>query len=330
MKRGLATLLAMITTASVLLTRSGQPAPNGIRVRDGQLLDGTGAELVLRGLNHPYLWFGQHSGSFAAIKAAGANSIRIPLAIGQRWTANTAADVARAVALCKRNKLICVLDAHDTAGWGQQAGAATMAQAVDFWLGLRGVLAGQENYVIINIANEPYGNNIDRTWVADTSTAIRRLRAAGFKHTLMVDAPDWGQDGNFTMRDKAPAVRSADATGNVVFSVHMYGIFNTEAKVRSYFAAFAKRRLALVVGEFGYMHLYGDPDENAIMFYAQARRFGYLAWSWSGNTEVPYLDMVNAFDPKQRTWWGNRVVNGADGLSTTSRQAPIYRRPLRP
>jgi mannan endo-1,4-beta-mannosidase len=330
MKRGLATLLAMITTANVLLTRSAQPAPHGIRVRDGQLVDGTGGELVLRGINHAFTWFSKQNGSFAAIKATGANSIRIPLAIGHRWPGNTAADVALVIALCKRNKLVCVLDAHDTAGWGQETRAANMAQAVDFWLGLRKVLDGQENYVIINIADEPYGNNLDATWVADTSSAIRRLRAAGFKHTLMVDAPDWGQDGNFTMRDKAPVVRSADQTGNVVFSIHMYGIFNTEAKVRSYFAAFAKRRLALVVGEFGYMHLYGDPDENAIMFYAQAHRFGYLAWSWSGNTEVPYLDMVNGFDPKQRTWWGNRVVNGADGLSTTSRQAPIYRRPLRP
>jgi len=223
-----------------------------------------------------------------------------------------------------------VLDAHDTSGWGEDGAAASIAQAVPFWLGLRRVLMGQENYVIINIANEPYGNNVSRTWVADSANAVRRLRSAGFRHVLMVDAPDWGQDISFTMRDHAAEVLAADPTGNTVLSVHMYGIFNTQAKVRSYFAALAERRVAVVVGEFGWMHTYGDPDEDAIMFYAQARGFGYLAWSWSGNTDVPYLDLVDGFDPRRRTAWGQRVIDGPDGIRATSREASIFRDALRP
>jgi mannan endo-1,4-beta-mannosidase len=324
MKRGFATLLALLASAFVL-TRSAHAADTGIRVSGGRLVETNGDDLVLRGINHAYTWFPGQTNAFADIKATGANSVRVPLGTGQRWTANTASDVIKIITLCKRNKLICVLDAHDTSGWGEQSGAASMAQAVDFWLGLRGVLIGQENYVIINVADEPSGNNHADTWVKDTSDAIRRLRAAGLKHTLMVDAPDWGQDISFTMRDKASLVLAADPTGNTVFSVHMYGIFDTDAKVRSYFAAFANRRIALVVGEFGFLHTYGDPDEDAIMFYAQARRFGYLAWSWSGNTDVPYLDMVHNFDAGERTGWGDRVITGVDGLSTTSREASVYR-----
>jgi mannan endo-1,4-beta-mannosidase len=329
MKRGFATFMALVTS-TVLLTRSAQAAPNGLRVSDGRLVEANGRELVLRGVNVPYTWFPGETRAFADIKATGANAVRVPLAIGHRWTANTARDVSNVVNQCKINRLICVLDAHDTSGWGEDVAAASIAQAVPFWLGLRQVLMGQEDYVIVNIANEPFGNHVAGTWVADSAAAVRRLRSAGFQHVLMVDAPDWGQDLSFTMRDHASEVRAADPTGNTVFSVHMYGIFDTQAKVRSYFARLAEQRIAVVVGEFGWMHTYGDPDEDAIMFYAQAHRFGYLAWSWSGNTDVPYLDMVKDFDPRKRTDWGARVIDGADGFSTTSREASVYRNALRP
>jgi Cellulase (glycosyl hydrolase family 5). len=231
------------------------------------------------------------------------------------------------ISRCKQHHLICVLDVHDTVGLGELGGAATLAQATDYWLRIKHALTGQENYVIINIGDEPYGSNHAQTWVADTAAAIRRLRAAGFRHALMVDAPDWGQDDSFTMRDNAPAVLAADPHASTIFSVHMYGVFNSAAKVRNYMASYARRGLALVVGEFGYQHTYGNPDEDAVMAYAQANHIGYLGWSWSGNDPlVGYLDMVNGFDPRRRTWWGNRFITGPNGLSTTSQEASVYHR----
>src|SRR6185436_18739012 len=58
---------------------------------------------------------------------------------------------------------------------------------------------------------------------------------------------------------------------------------------------------------------------------AQARGLGYLGWSWSGNSD-PVLDMVpvSTWDPTQLTTWGQRIVNGANGLKATSKQASIY------
>ena len=88
----------------------------------------------------------------------GANTVRVVLADGHRWTRNTADDVAGVVAQCKANRLICVLEVHDTTGYGEDAAAGTLDQAADYWIGLKSVLAGQENYVIINIGNEPWGN----------------------------------------------------------------------------------------------------------------------------------------------------------------------------
>ena len=72
------------------------------------------------------------------------------------------------VAQCKANRLICVLEVHDTTGYGEDAAAGTLDQAADYWIGLKSVLAGQENYVIINIGNEPWGNTDPAGWTVFT------------------------------------------------------------------------------------------------------------------------------------------------------------------
>jgi mannan endo-1,4-beta-mannosidase len=310
---------------STILVAEPAQAATGIRISGGRLVEANGTELVLRGINHAHTWYQNQTSSFANIKATGANSVRVVLASGQRWAANSAADVSNVINLCKQNRLICVLEVHDTTGFGEQSGAATLAQAVDYWISVQSALTGQENYVILNIGNEPHGNSGYQSWPTDTAGAIRRLRTAGFQHTIMVDAPNWGQDWTFTMRDNAPTVYAADTTGNTIFSIHMYGVFDTAAEVQAYLSSFLTRGLPIAVGEFGNNHSDGNPDEDAIMAYAQANRIGYMGWSWSGNGGgVEYLDMVLNFDPANRSPWGTRFIAGANGIASTSREASIY------
>jgi hypothetical protein len=102
--------------------------------------------------------------------------------------------VANVISLCKQNKLICVLEDHDTTGYGEDGAAYTLDQAVNYWIGQKSVLVGQENYVVINIGNEPIGNTNPGQWTAATTAAIQKMRSNGFQHLLMVDAPNWGQD----------------------------------------------------------------------------------------------------------------------------------------
>ncbi|HEX9999302.1 MAG TPA: cellulase family glycosylhydrolase, partial [Actinoplanes sp.] len=261
--------------------------------------------------------------SFADIKATGANSVRVVLGGGKRW--GPSSDVANVISLCKQNKLICVLEVHDTTGYGEDAAAATLAEAVDYWISVKSALDGQESYVILNIGNEPYGNTNATGWIADTKNAITRLRAAGFQHSIMVDAPNWGQDWQFIMRDNAASVFATDPLKNTIFSIHMYGVFDTAAEVTDYLGKFQTANLPLVVGEFGINHSDGNPDEDTIMATAQQLGVGYLGWSWSGNGGgVEYLDMVNAFNPASLTEWGERFINGANGIKATSKEATIY------
>lgn len=321
----LATLAVMFVGVSPVRAADGADIA-GIQVHDGRLVEATGSDLVLRGVNYDFIYYPAENSTFAAIKAAGANAVRIPLGIGHQWPAVDPHAIASVVGVCRHNRLICVLDAHDTAGFGQDKKAATIAEAVRFWIGVRDALVGQEDYVIINIANEPFANGTTWPWVAQTTDAIRQLRAAGFKHTLMVDAPGWGQDESYIMRDNAQRVIAADPTGNTIFDIHTYGQFATAQKVNSYFGSFASRRLPIIVGEFSSEHEWGKPDEDAIMASAQAHHMGYFGWSWSGNEkQYSYLDMVKNFDGKSLTAWGRRFINGPNGLSTATHEATIYR-----
>jgi mannan endo-1,4-beta-mannosidase len=307
---------------SALIAARPADAAVGIRVTNGRLVEANGTPLILRGINHPFTWFASQNQSFADIKAAGANSVRVVLSSGRWQTPNGTADVTAAINLCKANRLICILENHDTTGFGEATdGAISLDAVVNFWISVQSALTGQENYVILNIGNEPIGNNNAAQWTTPTRNAITRLRNAGFQHTIMIDAPNWGQDWQFVMRDTAATVFAADPSGNLIFSIHMYGVFNTAAAVTSYLDSFTSRRLALCVCEFGPSD--GSVDVNTIMSATQAAGIGNMGWSWSGNTD-PILDMVLGFNPAQRSSWGQRYITGANGLSTTSREATIY------
>ncbi|WP_067124940.1 cellulase family glycosylhydrolase [Microtetraspora malaysiensis] len=318
-----AAALAALLISLLSFTAPAQAAV-GLRVSGGKIYEANGSQFIMRGTSHAHTWFPSQTGSFAGIKSLGANTVRVVLS-GGRWTANSASDVSDVIALCTQNRLICVLENHDTTGYGEQSGAYTLDQAVDYWIGLKSVLAGQENHVVINIGNEPYGNNNASAWTAATSNAISRMRAAGFQHMLMVDAPNWGQDWGFVMRDTAATVFAADPQKNTVFSIHMYGVFDTAAEITAYLQAFQTAGLPLVIGEFGNLHSDGDPDEDTIMAQAQARGIGYLGWSWSGNGGgVEYLDQVTNFNVSQLTSWGQRLFNGANGIRETAKEATVY------
>ncbi|GAB4101705.1 cellulase family glycosylhydrolase [Micromonospora taraxaci] len=327
MKTRLSAVGAALLALLVAVLAFGQPAhaAAGFSVAGGKLYDANGTEFVMRGVNHAHTWYPQQTSSFADVKALGANTVRVVLSSGDRWTRNTNADVANVISLCRANRLICVLEVHDTTGYGEQSGAITLARAVDYWLGLADVLVGQERYVIVNIGNEPYGNQNYASWATDNANAIKRLRTGGLTHTIMVDAPNWGQDWSFTMRDNAASVFAADPARNTVFSIHMYGVFDTAAEISDYLGRFRSAGLPIVVGEFGFNHSDGDPDEDAILAYTQANGIGWLGWSWSGNGGgVEYLDLATSFNPANLTTWGQRLFNGVNGIRQTAREASVF------
>jgi mannan endo-1,4-beta-mannosidase len=104
----LVVLGALCPSAAQAAEEPGTQA-TGLHISDGRLVEGNGNDFVMRGVNHAHTWYPNELGSLADIKAQGANTVRVVLADGHRWTANTAADVANVIAQCKANRLICVL-----------------------------------------------------------------------------------------------------------------------------------------------------------------------------------------------------------------------------
>ncbi|MEM7156953.1 MAG: cellulase family glycosylhydrolase [Myxococcota bacterium] len=311
----------------------GDCEAEGFHVDGGTLYDDHCNPFVFRGLNYPYAWFAWRDDTeqqFADIAAAGANTMRIVLANGEQWERIDGRQLTQVIDWAKSQRLVVVLEIHDATGWSEQASAADPQTAVDYWLSpdIRSAIDGNEAFVIINIANEPLGNDTTDQWVPFHSGAIAELRRAGLRHTLIVDAPNWGQDWSGTMRDGVAAqqIFDADPDGNVVFSVHMYDVYGTEPSVQSYFDEFLASGLPLIVGEFAADHGPKNPvAAEAIMAASEAASVGYLGWSWSGNSaELASLDIVVDFSGANLSPWGEMLVNGPNGLQATAQTCSCY------
>lgn len=323
MKRKLLGLGAAVLVLVALTLLPGRPAlaAVGLHLSGTTIVEANGQPFVMRGVNHPHVWYTGRTSAFADVKRLGANTVRVVLGSGKRWGPST--DVANVIALCKQNRLICVLEVHDTTGYGEEGAAASLDEAVNYWISQKSALAGQENYVVINLGNEPIGNTNAGQWTAATVGAIQKMRNNGFEHLLMVDGPNWGQDWQYVMRDNAQTILNADTRRNTVLSIHMYAVFATASSIVDYLNRFRTNGWPLVIGEFGWRFAAGEVDHETILAEANARGLGYLGWSWSGNTD-PILDMATGFDPSRLTTWGERIFNGANGIKATAREATIF------
>jgi mannan endo-1,4-beta-mannosidase len=312
-------------TAGMVIHVSSANAATGIHVSGQAVLESNGKSFMMRGTNQPHDWYpSQTTSSLKQQKAWGANTVRVVLS-GGRYSRSSASDVAGVVSTCKSNKLICILEDHDTTGYGEASGAYSLSSAADFWISIKSAFVGQENYVLINIGNEPYGNNNISNWTGDTKSAISKLRSAGIANALVVDGPNWGQDNNGVMKSNAASVESTDPNHNTIFSIHMYSQYSSASTIKSYISTFKSNNLPLIVGEFGPYDAYGNVDEDTIMATAHSSGYGMLGWSWSGNSsDLSYLDQVNNFNAGSLSTWGNRLWFGTDGIQSTSTQASIY------
>ncbi|MFG3341344.1 cellulase family glycosylhydrolase [Glycomyces sp. NPDC048151] len=312
---------AALAAAGLFALTPAQAQPNGFHVVGSDLVDANGNVFIMRGSTHPYEWYRDRDQSISDMSDLGANTVRVVLGSGQQWGPTPAANVEAIIADCKANRVVCVLEVHDTTGYADTSApnAASLDQAVDYWISIQDALEGEEAYVIVNIGNEPWGNANVAGWEPAMTAAVQRLRSAGFEHTLIADAPNWGQDWTNTMRDGQAAQRifDADPLKNTVFSVHMYSVYAQPQTVIDYFDAFEAKGLPLIVGEFG------EDTPTTIEAEAQARGIGWIAWSWSGNSGGSHDQVIN-FDPAQMRPWGERVFHGANGIGATAERASVF------
>ena len=304
-------LLAALAAPLALLLTGAAPAGGSFTTNGAVIRDANGERFVMRGVNMSHAWAHQRSvRDLPAIAATGANTIRIPLGAGCKFRETPIAEVRWLITQAKAHRMVPMVEVHDATGLGEDEKACPMDVVVAYWAKIKPALDGEERFAIVNIANEPRGNNDTAKWVAEQAGAVAALRKMGYRHLLVVDGPNWGQDREHLMLTHAREVLAADPLHKLAFSVHMYGDWDSEAKVDQYFDAWADAKLPVLVGEFGDMFRGTKVPAAYIMRESAERANGYLAWSWTPNGGPDAnLDLVVDSDPKRVTPWGKLVFD---------------------
>ena len=173
---------------------------------------------------------------------------------------------------------------------------------MDYWVrpDIVSVIAKHESYLLVNIANEAGGNApLDRRYRAGYELAIKRMRGAGIRVPLIVDAQRWGQDIDGLQED-GPYLIEADPLHNLIFSIHMWwpsrgGNDRVEQLVIEEIAESVAIELPLIVGEFAEQAVQCRCCIPYLTIIEQCHlnEIGYFPWSWGpGNTDCTEMDMT--------------------------------------
>ena len=77
-------------------------------------MDANDQPFVMRGVNHAHAWNkADLPAAIPAIAATGANTVRVVLSNGDRWTRDEAGGVKEILDLCDQHRLVAVLEVHD-------------------------------------------------------------------------------------------------------------------------------------------------------------------------------------------------------------------------
>ncbi len=279
------------------------------------LYDACGERVVLLGVNHPTLYVDRAGAAMSEIARSGANAVRL-FWYAQNGVPITEAESAVAEAIA--NGMFPMLEMHDATGpgsWGN------MDAIVDYWTSPEAVsfIARHEQYLMVNIANEAgpsQGQGYD-DFESVYRNAITRMRNAGIRVPLVIDASGWGRDYQ-VLFDKGAALIESDPEHNLVFSAHLYDPMN-RSEIAGVLQTAVDMNLPFIIGEFANRSPNGscgpDIDYRGLIAEANARDIGWLAWSWGDNIASSWwngdcweFDMTRtlSFDTLER--WGLEVA----------------------
>lgn len=287
----------------------------GFRIDGRFLVAPTGEKVVLKGVNEETVWLGKTGiPAFPEIAKTKANVIRMS------WDkSGTAAELDVAIANCVKNGMIPMPELHDATGnW------AGLAALVDRWTSPEfvRVIKKHEKYLLVNIGNEVGQTVSDADYKSGYNTAVQRMRRAGIRVPLIIDASGYGQNYQ-AISNNAPDIMAKDSLKNVMFSVHMYWPLKwngnskatVEKKVRDALDDAVAKGIPLIVGEFA--EAFTDagvvaPGDSipfrTIIAECNKREIGWIPWSWRGNKPQTDLDMSPSGTYEGLTAWGKEIM----------------------
>lgn len=316
-----------------------------------KLLDANGKEFLMRGYNYSYAWQKDLWGAaFSTAKKYNCNALRIQLSDGQKDLGGycNADQVSKLISSCKDNRFIGVFNVQDTGGGND---ANVLLHAADYWVGIKNAVIGQEKYCIVNIGNEwmgspgrdcngEWGDYQENLWSDTYIEAVRRIRSAGIKNTLMIDCNGYGQYADIIWKEGQRILDEdkkyfKDGKPNIIFSIHFYEkacYWDYEKGVGSRVAHSIDKALSIgapvCIGEYAYSRKSEEwkMDWETIQDYSKTMNIGYLGWSFTGNgdAESQGLDMFNS-DGSQMYKNGECIIQHPnDGILATSVICSVY------
>lgn len=320
------TMKHLFLSVVVFLSAITLYAQDVFTTRSFQLIDATGHPFVIVGMNNPHAWFAERAYlALDDIAATRANTVRVV------WDTKGQADqLERILSRCVALKMVPMVELHDVTG---SSSAQRLLDMAGYYTrgDIKAVLMRHQRHLLINIANEWGSHEVTtRHWQESYRAAITVLRNAGFKTTLVIDAPSWGQNIQ-PILEGGSELMAHDPLHNILFSVHMYGSWNNAHDIVDKLTAAKEAGLPLIVGEFGYNHNDGNnnlgckADHRTILETCHRLGYGYIPWSWTGNNEEnAWLDIVDSRDWKTPTQWGREVIEGEYGIRQTAQPARVF------
>jgi mannan endo-1,4-beta-mannosidase len=294
--------------------------------QNGKLFDANGKEFVVKGVNNPHIWFKDMSyAALDEIAAYGANSVRIV------WTSKgDPNELRKIIERVVELKMIAMPELHDATG---KDGIEDLLAVTKYWVrdDVKAILNEFKPYVLLNIANEWMATSDSRNWYDGYLQSIDIIRKGGLNHCLVVDAAGWGQNLE-PVKAFADSLVKHDPYHNLLFSVHMYGSWNSTDKISRELSYCVQNKIPLMVGEFGYHYNNGEnnlgckADADFIMMTCNELGIGYMPWSWTGNNaDNKWLDMVYFSNPTKLTEWGRLVLKGKHGIKKTAKRCSLFK-----
>ncbi|MCA9876317.1 MAG: cellulase family glycosylhydrolase [Thermomicrobiales bacterium] len=286
------------------------------------ILDTDGDPVQLRGVNKMSVFDDDDprgNSYFPQIAMSKSNTVRIVWAINDDNGPTSVSDLDALITNCRNNKMLPMIELHDATG-----NLGKVPELVDYWVrnDVREVIFKHSANLLVNIANEAGDDQVTtQQWVNTYTTAVQRMRAAGIRVPLVIDAPDFGKN---LERVVAGANQLLAVDSNLIFSVHPYWPKNDgggASFIENQFTAAFNKGFALIIGEFSQWGAFngnnsicaapgGECDYNAIMTKASQKGFGWYAWEWGpgnglgGDPTCAVMDMTTAGT------WATRRTSG--------------------
>jgi len=291
-----------------------------------KLLDANGNEFVIRGVNNSHSWHYDLSlKALDQLAELNVNCIRIV------WESKgKPSQLEVVIKKCIDLEMIPMIELHDATGDTTTQILLTMA---NYFVqpNVKKILLPYEKYLLINIANE-WGDHYTTPeyWKESYKQAIKLIRDEGYKTTLVIDAPGWGQD-IYAIQKYGKELLEYDPLNNLLFSVHMYYSFNDPKKIDRELQKTYDLSLPIIVGEFGYNfdkgfnNLKCVVDHTVILRKCHELQYGYLPWMWTGNNkENAWLDLAEFRGKHDLTWWGRQVFETEYGIRKNAKKASVF------